>query len=320
MEVTENWKRLNERMNQENKAAIPALFQVHMGAFDDLRKNGDRIAVDGKSVLALAPTLSPEARFALACRIGRDLIEARSGIDNGRPAEYCEIRQADFFPHCIAIALGAILENIHPGFPGGTTSVICHYETFGDGGGPLSAAIGALKPCFPWAEFQLEAARKEPQQPVKAPALVLDRMGTLFRADGIVRIDVGRTSLSGSVVRGTVRKGDVMNVTDPDGQRLSPPGVVTAIFLKDRVENGRPIAETTYALDAGQHADSLLIAVDIPRGADSGIVLSKPQGSPASGPKPPAAPEPSMQKSGTAPAKEGLLSRLFGSRRKDKLI
>ena len=313
METYDNWQRLNARMKEEDAAATVPLFQIHMGAFDDLRKNGHRIQADGKPVSVLAPTLSAQDRFQLACSIGRSLIDAQAGIVNGGFAETCAVRQADFFPHCIAIALGAILEGLHPGQPVQKTAVLVEYETFKGNGDPLGQLLPGLEPCFPWAVFRVEAKETDPPAPAPAAFLPLDKMKTLFRADGLQKIDTGRASFSGTLLRGSVRKGDVLNVTDARGQRLCPPGVVLDILLKDRVEEGRPVVEKAGVLTAGMQADSLFVAVEVPRGSYQGILLCAEGGAETEEAKaPPPAPKP-PEAAGPEP-KKSFLSRLFGKK------
>ena len=315
MDVLQSWKNLNARMADENAAAIPGLFQVHMGVFDDLRKNGHRITVDGQRASVLASALRPEERLALACRIGRDLIEAQTGIVNGGFAEICAVQQADFFPHCVTMALGAMLEEMRPGPSGMKMTVLCSYETFMGNDDPLAAVLPALAPCFPWAAFQLDAARRAPPQ-TAVKMISLDRQGTLFRADRVTRVDVARTAFSGSVIRGEIRQGDLLQVTDEAGRELCPPGNVLAIYLKDRVEAGKVLSEKAESLLPGRHADSLLAAVDLPQGTGQGILLTK-EDPPREIPEKPAAkadPADAPEKPSPAekPAGRGFLARLFG--------
>ncbi len=278
MDVRENWDQLNRRIKKEHEAMIPDLFKIHMGAFEDLRKNGHMITANGQPVNILAHTITPDERFTLACQIGRSLIDAHSGTVDGRLAEICTIQKADFFPNCIAIALGAILENIHPGPPGMNMTVVCQFDTFNGSDNPLERNLSVLKTCFPWAVFLLKPIKKEPPQPVSVPVFPLNQMNTLFHADGVAKIDTARTSFSGKVVRGEIREGDVLNVTDGGGRQICPPGVVQAIFLKDRVEDGKVVGEQCRVLSKDQHADSLLVAVEIPKGSYQGIILSKKEG------------------------------------------
>ena len=321
MDVRENWNQLNQRIKEENETIIPSLFQIHMGAFEDLRKSGHLITANGQPANILAHTLNPDERFSLACQIGRSLIEAHSGTVNGGLAEICAIQKANYFPNCIAIALGAILENIHPGLPGMKMTVLCNYDIIKGTDDQLGKALSVLKPCFPWAVFQLKATEKDPPQPVKAPMIPLDQMNTLFQAEAIAKIDTARTSFSGRVIRGEIREGDVLNITDGTGQQICPPGVVRAIFLKDRVENGKVVGERCSVLSKDQHADSLLLAVEIPKGSYNGIILSKKEGisqtekpvgvglntascSPSSG-----------EKCTDSASKSSFFSRIFGKRK-----
>lgn len=157
-------------------------------------------------------------------------------------------------------------------------TVLCNYDIIKGTDDLLGKALSVLKPCFPWAVFQLKATEKGPTQPVKAPMIPLDQMNTLFQAEAIAKIDTARTSFSGRVIRGEIREGDVLNITDGTGQQICPPGVVRAIFLKDRVENGKVVGERCSVLSKDKHADSLLLAVEIPKGSYNGIILSKKEG------------------------------------------
>ena len=322
MDVRENWDQLNRRIKEENEAMIPSLFQIHMGAFEDLRKSGHMITANGQPVNILAHTISPDERFSLACQIGRSLIEAHSGTLNGGLAEICVIQKANYFPNCIAIALGAILENIRPGLPGMKMTVLCNYDIIKGNDDLLEKNLSVLKPCFPWAVFQLKATEKEPLQPVSAPVIPLSQMNTLFQTDEIAKIDTSFTSFSGKVVRGEIREGDVLNVTDGAGQQICPPGVVRAIFLKDRIEDGKVAGERIPVLNKDQHADSLLVAVEIPKGSYKGIVLSKKEGTnktekPAGVGDLNTASKPSSSEEDCAAntSKSSFFSRLFGKRK-----
>ena len=275
MDTVDQWNGLNARMKEENKEAIAGLFQIHMGAFDDLRRNGHRITLGGRPASVVAATLGPMDRFSLACQIGRSLVRGSTGNINNAFSQICTVRHADLFPNCIAIALGAMLENIHPGPPTGKMPVLIEYEKIRGSGDPLTEKLRALKPCFPWADFRTEVTEKEPPVPAQAPVLPLDRMTALFRADSVFRIDLGRTGFSGSVVRGKIHKGDILTVTDASGKQISPPGVVLDISVKDRVENDRVVSEKADTAAEGQRLDCLLLAVEIPRGSYNGMMLCK---------------------------------------------
>ena len=313
MEIRKNWDALNARMKEENKECIAGLFQIHMGAFDDLRKSGHLIKANGQPASVLAAKLDPQERFSLACQIGNSLVEKKTGIVGGSMAETFGIRMADDFPNCIAIALGATLESIHPGLPGKKTPVLFTYDTCQGNGGPLGKALQALEPCFPWAEFKVNTVLKEPPKPMGTPVLPLDRMDVLFKADGVTKIAPGRTSFSGTVVRGTVRKGDVLTVTDAAGRQVYPQCLVMELYLKDRVEDGKVTGEKAEAASAGQHIDSLLVSAEIPAGTYNGFMLCREQeqapaasaqaeGKPAAGEKAP------------KPEKKGFLAGLFKKR------
>ena len=57
MDVRENWNQLNQRIKEENETIIPSLFQIHMGAFEDLRKSGHLITANGQPANFLAHIL-----------------------------------------------------------------------------------------------------------------------------------------------------------------------------------------------------------------------------------------------------------------------
>ena len=321
MDVRENWNRLNQRIKDENETIIPSLFQIHMGAFEDLRKSGHLIAADGQPVSILACTLNPDERFSLACQIGGSLIDERSGTVNGELAVICTIQKANYFPNCIAIALGAILENIHPGLPGMKVTVLCNYDIMKGNDDLLGKTLSVLEPCFPWAVLQLKVTENEPPHSVNAPMIPLDQMNTLFRADAVTKLDTTRISFSGSVIQGEIREGDVLNVTDRAGRQICPPGVVWAIFLKDRVEDGIVVGERCSVLSKDQHADSLLVAVEIPKGSYNGIILSKKEGTskteePVGAGLNTASSSPSSGENCTVrTSKSSIFSRLFGKRK-----
>lgn len=273
MNVVNNWNSLNSRMKEKDKKVIAGLFQIHMGAFDDLRKNGHRITADGQPASILAATLEPKDRFSLACQIGRSLIVGTTGSINNAFAEICTIQHADLFPNCIAIALGAMLENIHPGPPEGKMPVMFIYEKIKGNNDPLIEKLRALEPCFPWADFRMNVKEKERPIPAQAPVLPLDQMTALFKADDVFKIDLGRTGFSGNVIHGEIHKGDILTVTDASGKQICPPGIVMDLSIKDRVENNKVISEKAEIVTDGQHLDCLLLAVEIPQGDYNGIML-----------------------------------------------
>jgi hypothetical protein len=315
LNIRKRWDDLNARMNEENKDAAPGLFQIHMGAFDDLRKNGHRVMADGKPASVLAATLDPQSRLSLACTIGRRLVSAHGGTDHGNPAIICVTDQADFLPNCAAIGLAAILQSLHPGLPGTKLVVCCSYDTFTGNGDPFGKNLKTLALCFSWAEFRVQPAEKEPPRPAEAPVLPLDRMAVLFRADGVFKIAPGRTGFSGTVLRGEIRKGDILTVTDGRGQQIFPSGVVMNLALKDRFENGKAVSETSETVTPGQHLDCLLLGAELPKGTYNGMMLCRQAPAALAAPSAPAAQEKASPETkapeAPEPAKKGFLSGLF---------
>ncbi len=320
MDVRESWDLLNQRIKKENETMIPNLFRIHMGAFEDLRNSGHLVDVNGQPVNILAAKLKPEDRFSLACQIGRKLIDAKPEMLDDGLVEHFTIQKANFFPNCIAIALAAILEKTGPGFPGMKMTVICSYDTIKGEEDLFGKALSVLEPCFPRTVFQVKATETGRPEQKNARLIPIHGMQTLFQADGLTKTDTARTSFSGKVIRGEIRKGDVLNVTTSTGREICPPGVVLAIFLKDRVEDGKVVGEQCEVLSKDQHADSLLVAVEIPKGDYDGIVLSGREGAEQTEKPAGAGPNkefrsPASGEDRTAGAsRPGFFSRLFGKR------
>ena len=80
-EIIKNWNLLNKRMNEEKPTPVPALMKIHIGAFDDVRKNSNKLRMNGKSISEIAPTLSAEQRLELAGEIGRAMKCLRAWVD-----------------------------------------------------------------------------------------------------------------------------------------------------------------------------------------------------------------------------------------------
>ena len=321
MNVVENWNALNARMKEENEQAVAGLFQIHMGAFDDLRRNGHLITANGQPASVLAATLEPMDRFSLACQIGRSLVEGSTGSINHSFAEICTIQQAGLFPNCIAIALGAMLENIHPGPPTGKMPVLFIYEIIKGNNDPLMEKLRVLEPCFPWADFRMNVKEKERPAPVQAPVLPLDQMTVLFKVEKVYKIDLGRTGFSGSVIRGKIQKGDLLTVTDANGKQICPAGVVMDLSIKDRIENGEVVSKKAETVIEGQHLDCLLLAVEMPKGSYNGMMLcqkkeSRKESNSDPGVSDNAPKAQDKQSAGTkSPEKKGFFSGLFKKRR-----
>ena len=271
--VRKCWNDLNARMKDENDQTALGLFQIHMGAFDDLRTNGHRVTMYNEPLSIYAASLEPEKRFDLAAEFGRSLIKGSVGKLNYNPAIMCSVDQADYFPNCIAIGLAAILQYLHPGIPGIKMGVVCFYDTFKGNDDPFGKLIRILEPCFPWVDFRTQATKKEKPAPVKAPVLPLKQMAILFKADNVHKIAPGRAGFSGTVIRGEIHKGDTLTVTDGKGQQIAAPGLVMDLSLKDRTENGEIVCEKTDIAANGQHLDCLLVAVELPKGSYNGIML-----------------------------------------------
>lgn len=266
MDIIENWNLLNARIKAENTELITSLFKIHMGAFDDLRKGGHLIKMGDKPASEVLPTIEPEQRLAFAGDIGRQLIDASGELLEKRFV----IKGADIFPNCVFIALAAILENldgsVNSMFPDKKVSVCCEYNTAGGEKDILGKCLPILEKCYSWIHLSLEAHKIEP--PAAAPPRYVkpDDSSLIFVADRITKIDVMRTVFGGIVRRGSVRKGDVLNVIDSAGRVLCNEGIILALFSDKPGE----IIETATE---GQRVAELLLAVEIPAGNYNGIFL-----------------------------------------------
>ena len=256
--IKARWKNLSS----DDPRLAGVLMKIHMGAFDDLRRNGHRITVSGKPASEVTPGMSPEERLTLACGVGNGLIQRQQApAARGVMGLQFSISMADCFPHCIAIAFCAVMDQISPGPLPIRFSVVCSYKTARGGGDPLGALLQEAAPLFPWAKVQIHPEEEAPPEPEKLPVIDLNRMNTLIMVKKAIRVDVARTAFIGRVFRGSLKKGDVLNVTDEQGQALCRPGPVMLI-----VSGGRPVEEVR----GGAAIDEMLVAVDLP--GDSGPV------------------------------------------------
>lgn len=264
MNIIENWNLLNERINGKDSKLTVSLLQIHMGAFDDLRKCGHMVEVDGKPVSELAPIISPQQRLELAGRIGRDLIQVKGDLfDTG-----FVIRMADAFPNCIFIALAALIENtsseFNVMFSDKKMKVTCEYETAEGKDDPLGKILPKLEDCYSWISLSTEARQTEAPVP-QSPRYIPEAMTNLvFTADMCAKIDTMRTAFGGTVQRGSIRKGDVLNVVDGYGKVLCHEGMVLAIYI-----GGKEVQQA----EANQHIDEICLAVEIPAGKYNNILL-----------------------------------------------
>jgi len=324
MNVRESWNQLCEQMKDENPEASQALFKIHMGAFDDIRRNGHRITANGQSASIVAASLSPDERFTMICDLGRQMTEASSALINGRFGERCVIRHADHFPHCIFIGLAAILHSIGSGLSGQKLLVLCEYETEEESGDPLGALLPTLQSLFPWTEIKKCARTVKASAPAPAPQFPMDRMDALFEADGATRLDVGRVSFSGTVTRGSIRKGDVVHVVDRSGIKIAPDALVMYMIEKEAPINGDMNTCQIESIVQGQHVVSIVLAVQMPSGPFNGIFLAKEtadspaeekQEAPAEEKQEAPVPPQAAQEKSNESQRGGFFPRLFGKKK-----
>lgn len=265
MNIIENWNLLNERMSNEHADLVGNLMQIHMGAFDDLRRSGHMLMVNGKPVSEIAPTIQPLERLTLAGEIGRSLLDGKSqDLFN----KSFSINHADDFPSCIFIALSAIIENLEGGvntvFPDKKLELICKYDTLPKNNDPLGKILPLIEKCYPWVTLSTDVRLTTPLAEKPPRFIPLHKPSLFFAADMIARIDTMRTVFGGRILRGTIQNGDVLNVVDADGKVLCHEGAVLAMYADN---------QEIDSAEANTHIDELCLAVEIPTGAYSGIFL-----------------------------------------------
>lgn len=264
MDIIENWNLLNDRMNAENAEWRTELFQIHMGAFDDLRKNGHLLKINDKPISEYAPTISPQQRLELAGKVGRSLIDAQGDLFH----KTFSIKLADAFPNCIFIAVAAIIENLEGGFntvyPDQKLAVVCKYEIVVENGDPLGHNLSILEKCYPWVSLSVETNAVEPQDDDSPRYIPQTETKLVFKADNLSKIDTMRTAFSGVVQRGSIRKGDVLNVVEGTGRVLCNEGCVLSMFT-----GGQKIEMAAE----GQRVDEICLAVEVPFGSYRGLFL-----------------------------------------------
>ncbi len=265
MDIIKSWRKLNDRMKEQAPELIGPLMMIHLGAFDDLRNSGHMLGLDGKRISHIVPTLSAEQRLELAGKIGQSLITAEESLFE----KAYVIENADGFPNCIFIALAAMLENTNAAYkdlpPGKKIKITCSYDTLQDQPGPLGRILPVLTQCFPWLD--MTAVFNEARKPAaeKPQWISLSDSKSLFCADGLTKIDTMRTVFSGRVTRGTLRKNDILNVTDHLGKVLCNEGVLLSMFIGNK--------EVDTAAE-GQRIDELCLSVDIPKGEYRAIFVA----------------------------------------------
>ncbi len=262
-ELVENWNLLNSR-EKNNKELVQCLFQIHTGAFDDLRIGGNFLTAGDTKISEIAAIVDAQQRFQIAVALGRAMIEVQ-----GKPELFHKcftIKMADLVPNCIFIALAAMIENLEGAinrlYPDKKMEVVCEYETISGLDDPLGKLLPLIENCYPWVTLTTKAVVKEPKPDV--PRYIPNEKTSLaFFGDRIRKIDTMRTCFSGTIQRGTIREGDVLNVIDNFGKVLCPEGVVRGIYTKGmRLEAA-----------LGMHIDELILTTEIPVGDYSSIFL-----------------------------------------------
>lgn len=264
MDIIRNWNHLNSRIKKENPELVKKLFQIHMGCFDDLRRSGHMIKASGKPVSELAPMIQPQERLILAGNIGQNLVKPQGDLFNME----LSIDLADYFSNCIFIALTAMLEDmrekIHVMYPDKRVAVVCKYETASGNNDPLGKVLPLVEQCFSWVSLTSEVHLSGPVKTSPPRYISRDQSSLFFTSDKVTKIDTMRTVFAGTIRRGSIQKGDVLNVTDSTGKVLCHEGIVMKIYVKGQEYN---------RVNENQHIDEMCLAVEIPNGDYPGIFL-----------------------------------------------
>lgn len=261
MDIVGNWQLLLGRIN--NAELQKQLLQIHMGAHDELRRAGNAIKANGRTVSEIAAEMKPEQRIHLIGDIGRSMINASGDILD----QEFRINAADILPNCIFIALAAIIENLEgiQMLHGGNKHPIkCVYETVSAYGDPFGKLLPVLGQCYDWIEIKTEVTTKEPPAPPKPRYVNADDAKVLFQATGCARIDVMRTVFKGQVKRGTIRKAGRVYLIDASGRVITGPGIVLTMFSER--------SEISEAAE-GKTVDELCVTLEIPKGTYDGLFL-----------------------------------------------
>lgn len=75
-ELVENWDLLNSR-EKNNMELVQCLFQIHTGAFDDLRIGGIFLTSGDTKISEIAAKADAQQRFQIAVMLGREMIEVQ---------------------------------------------------------------------------------------------------------------------------------------------------------------------------------------------------------------------------------------------------
>lgn len=265
MDIIGNWNLLNSRMKEENNEMLSALMQVHMESFNDLRRSGHLLSMGEKKISEIAPTISPEERLQLIGAIGNSLVKRNQ---NNLFSWTMNIDLADAFPNCIFIAIAAILENLE----GGINLILkdkkmvttCIYTTTEGADDPLGKLLPLLAKAYSWVDLVCKKNTVKATEPQASQYADIQKAHAVIKVESVTKVDVMRTAFSGVVARGEIKTGDVLIVTDGNGQILCHEGVVLLL-----VADKHPVSEVKEQ----QRIDEMLVAVEIPKGTYNGLLL-----------------------------------------------
>ncbi|MGI6635642.1 MAG: hypothetical protein ACOX7B_10775 [Christensenellales bacterium] len=265
MNTIENWKLLMQRMQAEKNPVIVRLSQIHMGAFDDLKKQGHLVKMNQQPISEQLIDMDADERLELAGSVGGLLTKSEQ---KGITEAVFNIQSADEFPHCIFIHIAAVIEHLDiiEGVlsPDVKMNVVCNYTTSAGKDNPLGLILPVLETCFPWIAVKDNAYLQAGPDPEKPKIIPLQASSVIFAAEKTNEVGTMRTVFTGMLYKGTIHVRDTLNVTDVHGNVLTREGQVLLIVV-----DGKP----TQLANAGQRIDELCLALEIPRGKYEGILL-----------------------------------------------
>lgn len=241
MNIIENWKLLITRTQSERSEMNEYLFKTHMGAFDELRANGNKYRLNGKLISQITNGMTGEDKLELIADICRQFVS----IDGDIFEKHFKIINADEFPNGIYMVISSILEELDGSFnvvyPERKMTLFFAYETCDGGIGTLGEKLDMLKSYYPWVEVNLNVSKTEKDETANNNYVEINEYKTVFIAEKVQIISEMRTSYTGRLLRGGFSVNDTVVLTDGKGFIITPQCSVLGIYTT----NGEKVTSIT---------------------------------------------------------------------------